>query len=65
MNNSGPEGWSSNSRYFKLSDEISSDGDISDEDSETETESESSGYNSSKDEKPRMMKRVLEKYKKV
>ena len=68
MNNSGPEGWSSNSGYFKLSDEISSDGDISDEDSETETESESSGYNSSKDEKPRMMKGYMKntkKYKKI
>ena len=59
MNTSGPQGWktsASECEYFKISDDISSDNEKdSDSDNDTETESESSsGYNSGKEEKPRI-----------
>ena len=73
MNTSSPQGWktsASECEYFKISDDISSDNEKdSDSDNDTETESESSsGYNSGKEEKPRMLKGYIKntkKYRKI
>tara|TARA_B100000401_G_C52810700_1_gene723595 strand:- start:55 stop:300 length:246 start_codon:yes stop_codon:yes gene_type:complete len=72
MNTSGPKGWTTkNDDYFHISDDINSSDNENDTESETDTETESessSGYNSGKDNKPKMLKgyiKNIKKYKKI